>query len=89
MNKSTANPQATAELAAIRSHNARLGLWLFAVYLAAYVSFVVLAAMSPDIMGRPAWGGVNIAVLYGFGLILGAFIVSIIYMFLCRSPRGS
>ncbi|WP_425615672.1 DUF485 domain-containing protein [Anatilimnocola sp. NA78] len=90
MNKSS--PQSAAltpieiEIDAVRSYNARLGLWMFAVYLAAYVSFVVLAGTSPQIMGQPAWGGVNVAILYGFGLILGAFVVSIVYMLLCRTP---
>jgi uncharacterized membrane protein (DUF485 family) len=76
-----------SDLDAIRSYNARMGLVLFVVYLAAYIGFVVLAAMSQDIMQRPAWGGVNVAVLYGFGLIAGAFVISIIYMLLSRSPR--
>jgi len=90
MTKSSPNPpvpsQIDAEIDAVRSYNAHLGLWLFAVYLLAYVGFVYLAATSPQIMGQPAWGGVNVAILYGFGLILGAFVVSIVYMLLCRTP---
>lgn len=85
--RSSSSAAEAAEVNNIRSYNARLGLWLFAIYLAAYGSFVGLAAMSPDVMGRSAWGGVNIAVLYGFGLILGAFVISIVYMLLCRTPR--
>lgn len=79
----------SAEIQAIRSYNARLGLVLFAFYLAAYVGFVVLAAVSQDVMKRPSLGGVNVAVLYGFGLIIGAFVVSIAYMLLCRNPPVS
>lgn len=75
------------ELDAIRSYNARMGMVLFVVYLAVYAGFVYLSALSQDVMRRPAFGGVNVAVWYGFGLILGAFVISIIYMLLCRSPR--
>ena len=79
-------PADSAEVLAIRSYNARMGLVLFAFYLAAYVGFVVLAAVAPGIMGQPSLGGVNVAVMYGFGLIIGAFVVSILYMLLCRNP---
>ncbi|QDU31895.1 hypothetical protein ETAA8_70570 [Anatilimnocola aggregata] len=89
MNKSSPEPKIPADIDAVRSYNAHMGLWLFAFYLIAYVGFVVLAATSPEIMGRPAWGGVNVAILYGFGLILGAFVVSIVYMLLCRTPRST
>ena len=78
------------EVLAIRSYNARMGLVLFAFYLAAYVGFVYLSAMRQDVLRQPSLGGVNIAVLYGFGLIIGAFVVSIIYMLLCKNvPTNS
>ena len=83
---SSSSAPSPAELAAVRTYNARLGLVLFAVYLACYVGFVAMAALSQDVMRRPAWGGVNVAVLYGFGLIVGAFVISIVYMLLCRNP---
>jgi len=75
------------EVLAIRSYNARMGLVLFAFYLAAYVGFVVMSATESGrgILRQASLGGVNIAVLYGFGLIVGAFVVSIIYMLLCRN----
>ena len=85
-------PAESADLLAIRNYNARLGLVLFAFYLAAYVGFVVLSAWSKESLGamkQPALAGVNFAVIYGFGLIIGAFVVSIIYMLLCRNPPVS
>lgn len=78
-------PPSSPEVLAIRSYNARMGLVLFAFYLAAYIGFVYLSAMRQDVLKQPSLGGVNIAVLYGFGLIVGAFVVSIIYMFLCKN----
>ena len=32
----------------------------------------------------PGGGGVNFAIVYGFGLIVGAFVLAVIYMFLCK-----
>ena len=63
--------------------NARIGLVLFAVYLVLYTAFVVLNAFRPDIMERTA-AGVNYAVLAGFGLIAGAFVIALVYGWLCR-----
>jgi uncharacterized membrane protein (DUF485 family) len=56
-----------------------LGLKLFGLYLAAYGAFVGLNAFWPDVMRTPAVAGVNLAVVYGFGLILGAFVLAVIY----------
>ena len=67
------------------ARNARVGLWLFAVYVILYAGFMVLSAFYPERMRQPAIGGVNLAVAYGFGLIVGAFLLALVYMFLVRS----
>ena len=64
--------------------NSRSGLWLFAVYLTAYVVFVVMAAYAPATMGQPTPLGPNVAILYGFGLIFGAVLLAMVYMFVCK-----
>ncbi len=79
-----APPQKEDEHLDLSARNARTGLWLFAIYLAAYVVFVGLAAYAPQIMGRPSSLGPNVAILYGFGLILGAVLLAMLYMLLCR-----
>jgi uncharacterized membrane protein (DUF485 family) len=66
------------------ARNSRTGLWLFAVYLAAYVVFVVMAAFAPGMMGQPTPLGPNVAILYGFGLIFGAVLLAMLYMLLCK-----
>jgi uncharacterized membrane protein (DUF485 family) len=63
--------------------NARSGLILFFVYLAFYAGFMGLAAFAPAMMGRPALAGVNLAIVYGMGLIAGALVVAAVYMWLC------
>jgi uncharacterized membrane protein (DUF485 family) len=56
-----------------------IGLKLFLLYLAAYGVFVALNAFWPDVMKTPAVAGVNLAIVYGFGLIVGAFVLAVIY----------
>src|SRR5262245_54828494 len=72
----------------VSAANARAGLVLFFIYLACYAGFMGLAAFAPDAMGRPVLGGVNLAITYGIGLILGALVVAAIYMAACaRNTR--
>jgi uncharacterized membrane protein (DUF485 family) len=63
--------------------NARLGLWLFAVYLLLYGGFVVVAAFKPEWMERTPLAGVNVAIWYGFGLIVAAVVLALVYGWAC------
>ena len=65
-------------------YNARVGIVLFIVYLAIYAVFVGLSAFAPGLMKQPVLAGVNLAVVYGFGLIVLAVALAILYMALCR-----
>ena len=47
--------------------NARLGFFLFFVYLALYGGFVLLNAFAPQLMQWTPLAGINLAILYGFG----------------------
>ena len=72
----------------VSAANARAGLALFFVYLAFYAGFMGLAAFAPRSMGVPVLAGVNLAIVYGMGLIGGALVVAAIYMWLCgRNAR--
>ena len=72
----------------VSAANARAGLWLFFVYLALYAGFMGLAAFAPRSMAIPVLAGVNLAITYGIGLILGALLVAAIYMWVCgRNAR--
>lgn len=66
------------------ARNARNGLKLFAVYVLLYLTFMVLSAFRSDLMSSRPFGGVNLAVLYGFGLIACALVLAAIYMALCK-----
>jgi uncharacterized membrane protein (DUF485 family) len=67
------------------TRNARYGLILFAVYLALYGAFVGINAFAPQVMERKI-AGVNLAIWYGFGLIAAAFMLALVYGWLCRAP---
>lgn len=66
-------------------HNERIGLVLFFLYLAFYGGFVALTAFAPDVM-RTTVAGVNLAIVYGLGLIVAAMVLAGIYLFLCKAP---
>ncbi len=66
------------------ARNARIGLILFVIYVLFYAAFVWMSAFRPAAMAEPFLGGVNLAVCYGFGLIIAAFVLAIVYMFVCR-----
>ena len=64
------------------SRNARLGLVLFFIYLALYGGFVFLTAFAPPETMEwtpPGGGGINLAILYGFGLIIAALLMALLY----------
>ena len=61
-----------------RQHS-RLGLFLFLIYLLLYSGFVLINTFRPDWMQVQPLSGVNLAIVYGFGLILAAFILALIY----------
>ena len=66
------------------SRNARVGLALFVVYLLLYGGFMALNAFFPEKMATAPFGGVNLAVLYGLLLIVAAFVLALLYVYLVR-----
>jgi uncharacterized membrane protein (DUF485 family) len=72
---------------AVSRRNARNGLWLFAIYFAIYCGFVGLNAFRPEAM-TVDFAGINLAVWYGLGLIVAAFVLALVYMVLCRKPAA-
>jgi len=75
------------EDAAVVAHNTRIGLVLFAVYVAFYGGFMALSAFRPAAMSRPFLGGANLAVVYGFALIAAAIVLALLYMRICRKSK--
>jgi uncharacterized membrane protein (DUF485 family) len=65
-----------------------LRFWLFALYLACYLAFTILTAFNREVMAWKPFGGVNLAVLSGFGLIGAALALALLYWWLSRD-RGA
>jgi uncharacterized membrane protein (DUF485 family) len=68
-----------------RQFNTRLGLILFVVYLAFYLIFVLINAFAANVMETVVVAGLNLAIVYGFGLIGLALLLALIYGGLCRN----
>ena len=63
------------------------GVWMFLLYTVIYVGFVVINVYSPKTMEMDILG-VNLAVVYGFGLIVFAMIQALIYNHLCTKAEN-
>lgn len=69
----------------MEAHNARLGFILFVVYSVIYALFVLLNAFAPQVMEIKPVAGINLAILYGFFLIIFALLLSLVYGVMCKS----
>lgn len=65
--------------------NARYGGILFLVYLVVYAIYVGLNTFAPETMDQVPFAGLNLAILFGVGLIVLALILALIYSWLCRA----
>ena len=72
-----------------RRYNAKLGIQLFAAYLVLYLGFVLINAFKADLMDVKVVSGLNLAIVYGFGLIVAALILALVYGALCRPEESS
>jgi uncharacterized membrane protein (DUF485 family) len=77
----------TSESAGTIARNAFYGLVLFAVYLVLYGGFMYLNAFNRELMASRPFGGVNLAILYGMGLIVAALVLAAVYMYFCRASH--
>ncbi len=63
----------------------RIGLILFAIYTAVYIGFVVVNTFASGLIESVEFAGLNLAILYGLGLIVLAFVQAMLYGWLCRN----
>lgn len=71
------------------AYKARLGVWMFIVYALIYAGFVAINVTDPLAMEAVVAAGMNLAVVYGLGLIVIALILALIYDRMCSShERG-
>ncbi len=75
-----ASPQQEDKAAERKS---RLGLKLFFVYAIIYAGFVFIGVTKPSLMGIRVIFGLNLAIVYGFGLIIIAIVMGFLYHLAC------
>lgn len=59
---------------------------MFAIYTPIYLAFILISVISPAFMSRNV-GSLNVAIVYGFGIIILAIIQAIIYNFICSAKE--
>ncbi len=65
----------------------RLGAWMFWFYLIIYAGFIAVNIVSPLTMEKIVVMDLNLAVVYGFGLIIVALLQALIYDFACNAKE--
>ncbi len=79
---SECGPDASAE------YKQRIGVWMFLFYAAVYAAFVAINLLRPLWMEKEIVFGLNLAVVYGFGLIGLALVMALIYNMLCGTHEA-
>lgn len=65
-------------------YKARLGIRMFAIYTLFYAAFVAINLLSPSTMATIVVAGLNLATVFGMGLIVLALVQALIYNVMCR-----
>ena len=66
----------------------RLGVYMFTLYAAVYfIGFVGINIVKPTLMEKTVLFGMNLAVVFGMGLIISALILALIYNHQCTQKE--
>jgi uncharacterized membrane protein (DUF485 family) len=65
-----------------QNFKAKLGIWMFALYTPIYFAFVISAVVSPQFMAKDV-GKLNVAIVYGFMIIVLAIVQALVYNWIC------
>ncbi|OGS13337.1 MAG: hypothetical protein A2234_01790 [Elusimicrobia bacterium RIFOXYA2_FULL_58_8] len=76
-------PAAQSGPDASADYKAHIGVWMFLLYAAVYAAFVAINLLRPLWMEKIVIFGLNLAVVYGFGLIAFALVLAMIYNHMC------
>ncbi len=66
------------------AYKMRLGIWMFLFYSLFYAGFVLINLLVPQWMELIVFGGLNLATVYGFSLIIVAFLQALVYDWFCH-----
>ena len=68
------------------AYKTKLGIRMFIAYTLVYATFVIINTTNPKLMESSALGQ-TAAVIWGFGLILLALVMAVIYNALCNKAE--
>jgi len=71
------------------AYKRKLGVRMFSVYALLYLSFIVINLLKPVLMETIIIAGLNLAVVYGFSLIIIALILALIYSRACGKREAA
>lgn len=69
-------------------YKARIGVYMIILYALVYFGFIVINISNPLLMERIIFSGLNLAVVYGIGLIIFALILALIYNNMCSKKEA-
>ncbi len=70
-----------------QGYKSKLGVRMFFVYAVIYAGFVAINILSPLTMEKTVMMGLNLATVYGFGLIVFALVLALIYNYACSKKE--
>lgn len=73
----------TEEKEMLTQQKSKLGVLLFFIYFICYAGFVALGVFNYELLATTVFAGLNLALVYGIGLIVFAVILGIIYNYYC------
>jgi len=82
-------PAVTHGLDRAATYKRSLGLKMLALYGVIYIFFIVINVAWPKVMGTVVVAGLNLAIVYGFALIVIAFLLAVLYNWLCTKQERS
>jgi uncharacterized membrane protein (DUF485 family) len=68
-------------------YKTRLGVWMFILYSLIYAVFVAISVTDVSILEAQGVLGMNLAVVFGFGLIIVALVLAVIYNHMCTKKE--
>jgi uncharacterized membrane protein (DUF485 family) len=68
-------------------YKASLGVYMFIMYAIVYAGFVAIPLFKPELMDKKIMLGMNLAPVYGFGLIVLALVMALIYNTMCGAKE--
>ena len=67
-------------------YKTKLGVAMFVVYTLVYAGFVAINALNPALMEKIVFGQ-TLAITYGFGLLIFALLLAVVYNQLCNAAE--